>query len=897
MHRHGSHWPLLASRLRRLGGLVAAVLAGLVLPGAASAQSPLDRPARLAVEGVALPDALRLLQERAAVPLVYSPDLLPAGRRVSCACAERTVGQALELLLAGSGLTFRVAGSQVLIVPRGSGETGRGVLVGTIVDAETDAAIGGVAVRLDTGQGVLADPSGRFTLRNVPARTHRLEVTGIGWEPWASGEVVVGAGDTASVAVRLRRRAVPLPEIVVAPGTFGMLESAPPATVRTITRKEIETRPQVGEDVFRSLTRLPGVAAHDISTKLSVRGSLDREVLIRLDGLDLHEPYHLKDFDGALGILDLTALSAVELKAGGFGVEYGDRSAGVLDMRSRTGVGPPAFQGALNISHLALMGQGGFAGDRGSWLLSGRQGSLGLLMRMVRADRRISPQFYDAFAKVSFQPTADHLVAVRFLHAGDRLRLRGDAWDGLTVGDGVEEGHVRADWSSTYLWGTWEARATRRLVARTLLWTGRGTRDRGGYRDDYGSIGTPEQIAVRDERSFGFAGVRQQADLELTPDVMIRAGGEAVRSSADYDYNADSRTPYVTADGLISLRADTVTVALDPDGTTTAAFLAVRARTGARLTAEAGIRWDRVSHTDEAYWSPRVQASLGLGSGVTLQASAGRYHQSQGVGDLQVGDGQSRYAPAERSDLFALGLQRRFGPGLSVRLEAYERRISDQQPRFVGLEQELSIFPEQEGDRLRVDPGRGRARGVELFAEGSTASRWTWSVAYALAWAKDEIPQDGPCAGGPTCLADPWIPRPRDQRHTVNLQAGYRAGETWEIAATWVFHSGWPVTGWNYAVVPLRDGSYFWTRSFRPLNGDRLPAYHRLDVRATRTFRVRGGSLDVYLDAFNAYDRENRGAYQYAASMVAAGVVRTVRTDSGEEMLPFLPMFGLRYRF
>ena len=55
-------------------------------------------------------------------------------------------------------------------------------------------------------------------------------------------------------------------------------------------------------------------------------------------------------------------------------------------------------------------------------------------------------------------------------------------------------------------------------------------------------------------------------------------------------------------------------------------------------------------------------------------------------------------------------------------------------------------------------------------------------------------------------------------------------------------------------------------------------------------------SLEVYLDAFNAYDRENRGAYQYAATLLPDGV-KTVRTDSGEEMLPFLPMFGLRYRF
>ncbi len=897
MRRHGScNLSPLASRLGRIGRVAAVILASCVLPCAASAQSLLARPARLAVAGVPLPDALRLLQERAAVPLVYSPDLIPAGRRVSCACMERTVGQALELLLAESGLTFRVAGSQVLIVPRSSGVSGRGVVVGTIVDAETDAAVGGVAVRLKTGQGVLADRSGRFTLRNVPAGAHRLDVTGIGWKPWSSEEFTVAAGDTAAVVVRLRRTAVPLPEIVVAPGTFGMLETASPGAVRTITRKEIETRPQLGEDVFRSLTRLPGVAAHDISTKLSVRGSLDREVMIRLDGLELYEPYHLKDFDGALGIVDLTALSAAELKAGGFGVEYGDRGAGVLDMRSRTGVGPAETQVGLNISHVAVMGQGGFAGDRGSWLLSGRRGSLGLLMKMVGADDRLSPQFYDVFGKLSWQPAPGHLVAVRFLHAGDRLRLEGEAWDGLTVGGSIEEGSVRSDWNSTYGWATWDARLTPRLVSRALLWTGRVARFREGYQDDFGSIGTPEQIAVRDQRSFAFVGARQQVDLEISPDLMVRAGGEVVRSGADYDYYADSRTPYVTADGWVGMRADTVTMSLDPDGNTAGAFLAARARAGTRLTVEAGVRYHHVSQTDEALVAPRVQASLGLGAGFTLQASAGRYHQPQGIGELQVGDGQSRYAASERSDLFALGLQRRFGAALSVRVEVYDRRISDQQPRYVGLEQELAMFPEQQGDRLRIDPGRGRARGVELFAEGSAGSRWTWSAAYALAWAEDEIPQEGPCTDGPTCLADPWVPRPRDQRHTANLQAGYRAGDRWEIAATWIYHSGWPVTGWRYGVVPLKSGSYFWTRTFRPLNGDRLPAYHRLDVRATRTFRIRGGTLDAYVDVFNLYDRSNRGSNQYSGTLLEDGV-RTSPTGSGEGLLPFLPMFGLRWRF
>jgi hypothetical protein len=55
--------------------------------------------------------------------------------------------------------------------------------------------------------------------------------------------------------------------------------------------------------------------------------------------------------------------------------------------------------------------------------------------------------------------------------------------------------------------------------------------------------------------------------------------------------------------------------------------------------------------------------------------------------ELQVGNGQTLYSPSERSDLFAFGLDREFGDGLNARLKAYGREISDQQPRFIGLQQ------------------------------------------------------------------------------------------------------------------------------------------------------------------------------------------------------------------
>ncbi len=566
-------------------------------------------------------------------------------------------------------------------------------------------------------------------------------------------------------------------------------------------------------------------------------------------------------------------------------------------MKSRTAVGPAQTMASLNVSHLSLMSQGGFAGDKGSWLVSGREGSLGLLMRMVGADKRLSPQFYDAFAKVTFEPAAGQLLAIHVLHAGDKFHLDAGKWDGISVGSGIEAGRVRSDWSSTYGWLTWDARAGERVSAHSHLWTGRVGHLREGNIEDAGSIGTPEEIAVRDDRSFDVAGVRQEADVEVSVNLLLRLGGEVSRTWASYDYFARTATPFLATDGTGRLRIDTLQVAIGPDGDRQAAFAAVRGRAGDRLTAELGVRWDRTSRPDESHMAPRAQASLSLGPSTTLRASVGRYFQSQRIGDLQVGDGQTLYAPAERSDLVALGLERRLGKHSRLRVEAYDREISDQQPRFIGLQQELEIFPEQQGDRLRIDPGRGRTRGVEVFVEGAAGPRWNWSASYALAKAEDEIPQTAPCTTGPTCLADPWVPRSRDQRHAVDLQADFRPNDAWHFAAAWTFHTGWPATAWIYGVLLKADGSPFFTRAFGPLNAERLPAYHRLDVRATRAFRLRHGSLEVFADLFNVYDRRNRASYHYSARYLGGSEVTTVRTNGGEEMLPFLPMVGLRYRF
>jgi hypothetical protein len=127
----------------------------------------------------------------------------------------------------------------------------------------------------------LSGSDGSFAFDAVPLGTHTLRVVRIGY---ALSEMELTIEDTSAVylSINLKPVALRLSEIVVTPGHYGVMENEVVAE-RTITREEIETLPQLGEDVFRAIKRLPGVASHDISTKLNLRGATDRELLVSIE--------------------------------------------------------------------------------------------------------------------------------------------------------------------------------------------------------------------------------------------------------------------------------------------------------------------------------------------------------------------------------------------------------------------------------------------------------------------------------------------------------------------------------------------------------------------------------------------------------------------------------------
>jgi TonB-dependent starch-binding outer membrane protein SusC len=171
----------------------------------------------------------------------------------------------------------------------------QGTVAGTVVDATTQQPLAGVQVTIaGTRLGTLTGQEGRFIITNVPAGTHEVRATLIGYSR-GTQQVTVAPGATATASFTLRETAIELEGITVNPIT-GRAERRRELGTNTANIQSADINPATVNtfaDVLQG--RAPGVnlqqASGTIGTseRIRIRGansiSLSNEPLIFLDGV------------------------------------------------------------------------------------------------------------------------------------------------------------------------------------------------------------------------------------------------------------------------------------------------------------------------------------------------------------------------------------------------------------------------------------------------------------------------------------------------------------------------------------------------------------------------------------------------------------------------------------
>jgi hypothetical protein len=760
-------------------------------------------------------------------------------------------------------------------------------ITGQVLDAETKEPIIGANIIIENEfMGSISDTYGNFSLRGLRKGEYRLKVSHIGYEIKVIDNLILSDENyTLNLSIELSEKPVSIKGITVTPGHFSIMGNEP-AAKQILSRKVIETRPQFGEDIFRAIQRLPGLSSNDFSAKFNVRGGEQDEVLITLDGMELYEPFHMRNVDGGtVSIVDVAAVEGIDLMTGGYPAYFGNRMSGIFNINSKNPIpGYDRTSFALSFINARFLIEKSSSNGRGSWLLSGRRGFMDVILKIMGEDDGITPRYYDLFNKYTYKLNDNNIISANFLYSDDDFNVK-DA-EGADFGD-----TLRSTYSSKYFWLTLHSSLNDHVTVRTIASITKVDQKRFGY-DLSRGLNLPT-TSLTDNRDFNVSGIKSDWDYEVNDDLLIKSGFDYKNLSSNYYYNGFNY--FYSYDNVNNIWAlsdvDTTLVSLNPSGDILSSYLSTRIRLSNLSVFEAGVRYDHSTYTGDDLLSPRLNLSFNINPSTSLKLGWGHYYQVERIDEVGVEDNETNFHEAERAKHYVAGYEHKFESGVELRLEGFYKKYDRLRPAYRNTSGQIEFYLERNFDRVKVDIRDKKTKGIEIYLKKDDGSKFNWWLSYAYTKA-DEFVNDFTYLNQDNRISEKnkILPYPYDQRHTIYVDANYRPNMSWQFNVALHYHSGWPYS--DLQGVGQDDIGYFLI--INPWESH-LPDYSRVDLRINRKFNTSRGTLTAFLEVINVLNKQNIRNHEYMIDIYHPDGPTAL--TSNELWFEIVPTIGVVYNF
>ena len=249
---------------------------------------------------------------------------------------------------------------------------------------------------------------------------------------------------------------MPLEEIVIAASRYS-LASDVPAVHTFLTQAQIEGLPRLADDSLKAVQRLPGAASNGLSGLANMRGGESNETLIVFDGLPLYDPFHLRLLLSPTSVLDPRVLRGLDVHAGGFTAEFGDRMSSVIEAHSLQPEADAYYELGLSLFHANALASQRFGAGRGQWLAAVRRSNLDEVADLV--DSEIGePSYTDGFARLDYAFSDATRGSLHVLLSSDHVEAQNTA----------ETEFAEASYRKAYWWATLEHNFSPTTSARAI---------------------------------------------------------------------------------------------------------------------------------------------------------------------------------------------------------------------------------------------------------------------------------------------------------------------------------------------------------------------------------------------------------------------------------------------
>ena len=198
-----------------------------------------------------------------------------------------------------------------------------GKLSGRVTDAETgDALIGANVYLADIQRGAATDIDGNYTILGIPVGEYDVQYSYTGYQTQTVTGVEVSQGRTRTVDIELAPES--LGEVVVE-YERPLIQRDAIGVPKVVTGEDIQNLPVRGVSSVAAIQA--GVVSNDGSSTLNIRGGRGEEVSYYVDGVKVI---------GSAGIPQ-QAIAEQEMLIGTIPPQYGDATAGVISISTRSG--------------------------------------------------------------------------------------------------------------------------------------------------------------------------------------------------------------------------------------------------------------------------------------------------------------------------------------------------------------------------------------------------------------------------------------------------------------------------------------------------------------------------------------------------------------------------------
>lgn len=836
----------------------------------------------LEMKNSTLKEIAKQIEEMCNYTFVFNENLNMEQRK-NISISQLSIVESLKHIFRNSGISWQIVDKHIIL-----SKAKKITISGYVADqASMETLIGATINDKKSQAGSFTNSYGYYSIQVEPD-TILLQASYIGFKPLFKNILV--QNDTI-INFRLHEMSAILQDVMV----YNTKSFSPSSGSIELTGSAINSRLATfcESDVLKQLQTIPGVRAGvEGSAGIYVRGGSPDQNLILIDGVPIYNTGHKS---GIFSIFNGDAVKKVSLHKGSFPARFSGRLSSVIDIRFKDG-DMQQFHGDITAGLFAtrLNAEGPIIKGKTSFSFSARRSYIEDFIRIISNESGSSFYMYDLNAKINHKFSDRSRLYFSYYSGRDQLNTKSE----LTAYTGNEE-TSSSNTKYNYGWGNditslrWNYLFSPQLFMNTTVAYNRYKYNSESQNNE--KYDKQQQHTVSFQKS-GIKDWQFSSDLEYQPnnDHYIRFGGGLIfhhfspeihgyQEKLGIGNNQDWELNYFLYD---IIKGNEMSLYIEDE------FPITR-----KLKSNLGLHLSLFNVQSKSYLAlqPRLSFGYELSSKAALKVSYTKMNQYVNLlSSNTISQPTDLWVPITKnlkpmsSHQFTGGLFLDTKAGYNFSVEGFYKKMNNILEYKDGVAWKDAFTSWEEN----VEAGKGRAYGVELFAQ-KTKGRFTGWMGYTLSWNKRLFKTINK---GRTFL-DKY-----DSRHNFNITGTFKCNNKINVSASWMYATG------NRMTLPLEEyqplaksnSRFYWDGGYstwyenssikyiNERNNYKMSDIHHLDIEMKYSYSPRKiWALSIY----NVYGQFN----PYTARANSDGYGNNIITETS--LMGIVPSISYTYKF